>query len=344
MIDRPEGLPGGAGRRAGQPGRRAGRLARHCRGRSAADPLRRPAALRRGAVRRAARDARRAALGPVRHARGARPRMRPQPRASGYFRTSYARGLRARSIRARRRPGSRVLRRARWRLPFLAGAVRARPRQPGAARLDRRGGADAAHRLRRARSRSATPGCSPPAPSPPGILFKEFGAPFWVTLPAAAAVGALLGLVFGLPSAAPARPLPCGIDAGAAFHRDLSRRRVRDQARLLHRHRDRSAAARRLGAHDARGWYFVLLAAAAATRAARAQPAALAHRPRLARDPRPRGGRRGARHQRAARTSCSAFVVSLDAHRGRGLRSSPTTAASSRPRRSRSSSPSSTSR
>ena len=33
-----------------------------------------------------------------------------------------------------------------------------------------------------------------------GILFKEFGAPFWATLPAAAAVGALLGVVFGLPS------------------------------------------------------------------------------------------------------------------------------------------------
>lgn len=33
-----------------------------------------------------------------------------------------------------------------------------------------------------------------------GILFKELGAPFWVTLPAAAAVGAALGLIFGLPS------------------------------------------------------------------------------------------------------------------------------------------------
>jgi branched-chain amino acid transport system permease protein len=33
-----------------------------------------------------------------------------------------------------------------------------------------------------------------------GILFKEFGAPFWVTLPAAALAGALLGIVFGLPS------------------------------------------------------------------------------------------------------------------------------------------------
>jgi branched-chain amino acid transport system permease protein len=33
-----------------------------------------------------------------------------------------------------------------------------------------------------------------------GILFKEMNAPFWVTLPAAATVGALLGVVFGLPS------------------------------------------------------------------------------------------------------------------------------------------------
>ncbi|HEY5209073.1 MAG TPA: branched-chain amino acid ABC transporter permease [Stellaceae bacterium] len=33
-----------------------------------------------------------------------------------------------------------------------------------------------------------------------GILFQETGAPFWVTLPAAILVGALLGLVFGMPS------------------------------------------------------------------------------------------------------------------------------------------------
>ena len=33
-----------------------------------------------------------------------------------------------------------------------------------------------------------------------GILFKEFNAPIFVTLPAAAVVGALLGVVFGLPS------------------------------------------------------------------------------------------------------------------------------------------------
>lgn len=33
-----------------------------------------------------------------------------------------------------------------------------------------------------------------------GILAREVNAPFWVTLPASAATGALLGLVFGLPS------------------------------------------------------------------------------------------------------------------------------------------------
>ena len=33
-----------------------------------------------------------------------------------------------------------------------------------------------------------------------GALFREIAAPFWVTLPAAAILGALLGLVFGLPS------------------------------------------------------------------------------------------------------------------------------------------------
>ena len=33
-----------------------------------------------------------------------------------------------------------------------------------------------------------------------GMLFKEFGAAWWVTAPAAAVVGALLGVIFGLPS------------------------------------------------------------------------------------------------------------------------------------------------
>jgi branched-chain amino acid transport system permease protein len=33
-----------------------------------------------------------------------------------------------------------------------------------------------------------------------GILFKELAAPFWITLPAAALVGATFGIIFGLPS------------------------------------------------------------------------------------------------------------------------------------------------
>ncbi len=33
-----------------------------------------------------------------------------------------------------------------------------------------------------------------------GVLYKEFDAPFWLALPAAAVVGALLGVIFGLPS------------------------------------------------------------------------------------------------------------------------------------------------
>lgn len=33
-----------------------------------------------------------------------------------------------------------------------------------------------------------------------GILFKEFGLPFWVTVPASGMVGGVLGVIFGLPS------------------------------------------------------------------------------------------------------------------------------------------------
>ena len=44
------------------------------------------------------------------------------------------------------------------------------------------------------------PGCSAAGAFTAGILFTEFNAPFWVTLPAAAVAGALLGVIFGLPS------------------------------------------------------------------------------------------------------------------------------------------------
>jgi branched-chain amino acid transport system permease protein len=98
-----------------------------------------------------------------------------------------------------------------------------------------------------------------------GILFKELAAPFWVALPAAAAVGALLGVVFGLPSLR-LRGLYLAVStlalhfivihAGAEYEtrRGFSTGIVIDPPRLG----DWTLT-------DPRAWYFVLLAAAAAT-------------------------------------------------------------------------------
>jgi branched-chain amino acid transport system permease protein len=98
-----------------------------------------------------------------------------------------------------------------------------------------------------------------------GILFKEFGAPIWVTLPAAGLVGALLGFVFGLPSLR-LRGLYLAVStlalhfiviyAGGEYEtrRGFSTGVVIDPPRLG----DWTLT-------DARGWYCVLLAASAAT-------------------------------------------------------------------------------
>jgi branched-chain amino acid transport system permease protein len=92
-----------------------------------------------------------------------------------------------------------------------------------------------------------------------GILFKELTAPFWVTLPASAATGAALGLVFGLPSLR-LRGLYLAVStlalhfivifAGGEYEtkRGYSTGIVIDSP-----------------ISDARAWYFVLLAASAAT-------------------------------------------------------------------------------
>jgi branched-chain amino acid transport system permease protein len=98
-----------------------------------------------------------------------------------------------------------------------------------------------------------------------GILFKEFAAPFWVTLPASAAVGAVIGLVFGLPSLR-LRGLYLAVStlalhfmvihAGQEYEtrRGLSSGVVIDPPSLAG-----------WSLQDPRAWYFVLLAASTAT-------------------------------------------------------------------------------
>src|SRR5215210_1223535 len=98
-----------------------------------------------------------------------------------------------------------------------------------------------------------------------GILFKELAAPFWITLPAAALVGATFGIVFGLPSLR-LRGLYLAVSTlalhfvvvylGAEYEtkRGFSTGILVDPPQI--------------GGYsltDGRGWYFVLLFAAGAT-------------------------------------------------------------------------------
>ena len=98
-----------------------------------------------------------------------------------------------------------------------------------------------------------------------GILFRELNAPFWVTLPAAGLVGALLGVIFGLPSLR-LRGLYLAVStlalhfmviyAGGEYEsrRGFSTGIVIDPPQLG-----------TLVISDGRAWYFILLIAAAAT-------------------------------------------------------------------------------
>jgi len=100
-----------------------------------------------------------------------------------------------------------------------------------------------------------------------GVLFKETSAPFWVTLPAAAAVGAAIGLVFGLPSLR-LRGLYLAVST-LALHfivifagNEYETRRGFSTGVVI----DPPALPGWMGAWaltDARGWYVVLLAFAA---------------------------------------------------------------------------------
>ena len=98
-----------------------------------------------------------------------------------------------------------------------------------------------------------------------GILFRETNAPFWITLPSAAVVGALLGIIFGLPSLR-LRGLYLAVST-LALHfvviylggeyetrRGFSTGIVIDPPSLGS-----------VAVTDGRAWYFILLVAAAAT-------------------------------------------------------------------------------
>jgi branched-chain amino acid transport system permease protein len=98
-----------------------------------------------------------------------------------------------------------------------------------------------------------------------GILYKELGAPFWVTLPASALAGGALGLIFGLPSLR-LRGLYLAVST-LALHfiviflgGEYETRRGFSTGILLD-----PPGIGEWTVSDPRAWYFVLLAAAVAT-------------------------------------------------------------------------------
>jgi len=186
-----------------------------------------------------------------------------QPRASGYFRTRYERDLALLDTRTRKAwLGAFLVALAAF--PFVAGPFQLELANQvllaavGAVALMLLTGYAGLISLGHA-------GLLAAGAFTTGILFKETGAQFWVTLPAAAAVGALLGVIFGLPSLR-LRGLYLAVST-LALHfiviylgneyetkRGLSTGIVIDPPQLG-----------RWVLSDARAWYFVLLAAAAAT-------------------------------------------------------------------------------
>ena len=92
-----------------------------------------------------------------------------------------------------------------------------------------------------------------------GILFKEFSAPIWMTLPASAAVGALLGLLFGLPRLR-LRGLYLAVSTLALHFIVIFAGGEYETKRGFS-----TGIVIESPVGSARGWYFVLLLAAAAT-------------------------------------------------------------------------------
>jgi branched-chain amino acid transport system permease protein len=96
-----------------------------------------------------------------------------------------------------------------------------------------------------------------------GVLTRETGAPFWVTLPAAAVLGAVLGLIFGLPSLR-LRGLYLAISTLGLhfvviyFGGEYETRETLSTGVMID-----SPSIGRLTLSSGRAWYFVLLAFAA---------------------------------------------------------------------------------
>ena len=183
-----------------------------------------------------------------------------------------------------------------------------------------------------ARFRSGIPVCMAAGAFTVGILYREFNAPFWITLPAAGVTGASRSDL-RLAVAPPARALSRGQHARAALRGPLSRRRIRDQARLFDRHPGRPAGSWGWRSSGNRTWYFIFLAAAALTLLL-PQPDAVADRTRLAAPSarmRPSPALLASTSARKADGVC--HLLRHDRGRRRAVRA--TGAASSRSRRSR---------
>lgn len=123
---------------------------------------------------------------------------RHPPRASGYFRTSYAQDLALLQTRLERRSAfwgiAAVLAFPLIASPFILDlATQVFLASIGALALALLTGYAGQVSLGHA-------GLIAAGAFTAGILFKELAAPFWLTIPAAAIVGALLGVVFGMPS------------------------------------------------------------------------------------------------------------------------------------------------
>jgi branched-chain amino acid transport system permease protein len=189
--------------------------------------------------------------------------FRPPPRASGYFRTDYRQDVLLVETRLQR-SSLAILALCIFVFPFLASAFQLDIAcqillaAVGALSLMLLTGYAGQISLGHA-------GLLAAGAFTTGILFKEVGAPFWVTLPASAVVGALLGVVFGLPSLR-LRGLYLAVST-LALHfvviylggeyeatRGFSTGIVIEPPQIAG-----------FSLTDPRAWYFVLLAAAAAT-------------------------------------------------------------------------------